>query len=149
MHLVDVGDRAEIEFAVKVREQLAVARRLEAQRSAQRIGIDRDQEQAGLAGEVLSGRLGDLLWEREVDETVARIVSAAPVYALPLGLAPSRSGTNFVDPAHLSEIPACCLSFFNFLPELPDRATTVSAHPAYFKSPLSPACPAPETGLPR
>ena len=60
MQLVDAGDRAEIELAVEMREQFVVARRLPAQRVAQRIGIDRDQEQAGLAGKMLSRRLGDL-----------------------------------------------------------------------------------------
>ncbi len=60
MHLVHAGDRAEIEFAVEMRKQLVVARRLPAQRVAQRVGIDRDQEQSGLAEEMLSRRLGDL-----------------------------------------------------------------------------------------
>ena len=53
MHLVHADDRAEIEFAVEMRKQLVVARRLPAQRFAQRIGIDRDQEQSGLAGKML------------------------------------------------------------------------------------------------
>ena len=42
-------DRAEIEFAVEMRKQFVVARALPAQRVAQRVGVDRDQEQSGLA----------------------------------------------------------------------------------------------------
>ncbi len=106
MHLLDAGHRAEIEFAVEMREQLVIARRLEAQRIAQRVGIDRDQEQAGLAGIMLPRRLGHLRRQREMNEAVARIVGAAPVHALPFGLAPGRSGTNFVDPAHRSNVPS-------------------------------------------
>ena len=52
----DAGDRAEIEFAVEMRKQLVVARALPAQCRSQRIGIDRDQEQAGLAEEMLPAR---------------------------------------------------------------------------------------------
>ena len=45
----DGGYRAEVEFAIEVRKQLVVARGLPAQRVAERIGIDGDQEQPGLA----------------------------------------------------------------------------------------------------
>ena len=52
--------RAEIEFAIEMRKQLVIARALPAQRRAKRIGIDLDQEQAGLAEEMLSRGLRDL-----------------------------------------------------------------------------------------
>ena len=71
-----------------------------------------------------------------MDEAVARIVGAAPVHALPLGLAPGRGGTNFVDRAHGPKFPACRLEFLEIFPELPDRAPTVSARPAHFKGRL-------------
>lgn len=45
----DRGDRAQIEFAIEMRKQLAAARRLPAQRVAKRAGIDGDQKQSGLA----------------------------------------------------------------------------------------------------
>src|SRR5579862_9803503 len=42
-----------------------------------------------------------------MNEAVPDIVGAAPVHALPLGLAPGRSGTDFVDRAHSFRSPAC------------------------------------------
>ena len=53
-HGVDSPDRAEIELAVEMRKQLVVARALPAQSVAKRVRIDRDQEQAGLAGKMFS-----------------------------------------------------------------------------------------------
>jgi hypothetical protein len=52
-------------------------------------------------------------------EAVALIVGAAAINALPLGLAPRRSGTDFVDPAHVTRSPTFRLSLLG-LPELPD-----------------------------
>ena len=52
--------RAESEFAVEVREQLAIARRLPTQRLAQRMRIHLDQEQSGSAKEILRGGLCNL-----------------------------------------------------------------------------------------
>src|ERR1700722_7541054 len=84
-----------------MRKQLVVARPFPPQCIAQGAGIDLDQEQSGLAGEMLSGRLRKLRGARKMNEAVARSIGAAAVHALPLGLAPGRSGTNFVDLAHL------------------------------------------------
>ena len=86
--ILHAAHRAEIEFAIEMRKQLVIARALPAQRAAERIDIDFDQEQAGLSGEEFSRGLGDLGCGREMDIAVARIVSAAAVDALPLGLAP-------------------------------------------------------------
>ena len=60
VQIEDGDDRAEIEFAIEMRKQLVVARALPAQRVAQRIGIDRDQEQAGLAEKMFSRGFRDL-----------------------------------------------------------------------------------------
>src|SRR5258708_39551666 len=83
-----------------MREQLVVARGLPAQRVAERVRVDRNQEQAGLAEIMLSRRPGDLGGRREMNEAVAQIVAATPVDALPFGLAPGRGGRGFLDPAH-------------------------------------------------
>ena len=74
-HVEDGGHRAEIEFAVEMREQFVVARGLPAQRIAERVRVDRDQEQAGLAEIMLSRRLGDLGRRGEMNEAVAQIVA--------------------------------------------------------------------------
>ena len=103
----DRGDRTEIEFAVEMRKQFVVARGLPAQGIAQRVGVHRNQKQAGLAEEVFSRGLGDLRRRREMDEAVAYVVLAAPKDALPLGLAPGRGGADFVDRAHVPAFPAC------------------------------------------
>ena len=55
----------------------------------------------GVVPEYASGRrFRDLRACGKMNEAVADIVGAAPVDPLPLGLAPGRSGTDFVDPAH-------------------------------------------------
>ena len=51
-------------------------------------------------GDTLNRQGGELV-------TVPHIVGAAPVNPLPLGLAPGRRGTYFVNHAHAPEIPAC------------------------------------------
>src|SRR4051794_12849415 len=116
-----------------MRKQFVVARALPAQRLAERIGIDRDQEQAGLAEEMFSRGLGDLGCGGEMNKAVARIIGAAAVDALPLGLAPGRSGTDFVDRAHVSRIPCLSLSLLGFFRKLSEPAPTVSAARAHFK----------------
>jgi hypothetical protein len=57
-----------------------------------------------------------------MDESVAQIVGAAPERAAPLGLAPGRSGTDFIDRAHPPVLPACCWFFWD-LPAFPGSAT--------------------------
>src|SRR5262249_49906596 len=90
----------EIELAIEMRKQLVVARALPAQRRSKRIDIDLDQEQTGLAGEEFSRGLRDLGCGGKMDIAVARVIGAATVDALPLGLAPGRSGADFVDGRH-------------------------------------------------
>jgi hypothetical protein len=100
------GDCAEVEFAVKVRKQIAAAGWLPAQCVAKGIGIHRDQKQPALAEEVSFGRLGDLRCRREMNEAVARIIGAAEIDAPPFGFAPGRSRTNFVDRTHRAGFPS-------------------------------------------
>src|SRR5258708_2627834 len=110
-----------------MREQLVVARRFPAQRVPQRVGIDRDQEQAGLPEKMLPRGLGDLGSRGKVNKTVARVVGAAPVHTLPLGLAPGRGRADFVDRAHGSGVSCLSLSLLGFSRKLPGETPTVSA----------------------
>src|ERR1700726_691513 len=77
-----------------------------------------------------------------MNKPVADIVGAAAVHALPLGLAPGRSGTDFVDPAHLSESPACRLCSLGFSRNFRQLAATVSAASAHFKGGIPALAPA-------
>src|SRR6266481_7536631 len=129
----DGGDRAEIEFAIEMREQLVIARRFPAQRIPQRVGIDRDQEEAGLPEEMLPRGLRDLRSCGKVNKAVTCIVGTAPVYALPLGLAPGRGGADFVDRAHGSGVPCLSLSLLGFSRKSPGETPTVSATAAQLK----------------
>src|SRR5579871_6895424 len=93
-------DRAEIEFAIEVREQLAVARAFPFERIAQHVRVNGNQEQAGLAGKMLSCGLSDLRCGREMDEAVADVDRAASEHTLPLRFAPGRCRADLVDLAH-------------------------------------------------
>src|SRR5207248_11587250 len=73
----DGGDSTEIELAIKMRKQLVIARELAAQGVAERIGIDRDQEQPGLAEVMLSRGLRHLSRGGEMNEPVAGVIRAA------------------------------------------------------------------------
>ena len=119
MHVAHADDRAEIEFAIEMREQLVIARALPAQRIAERIGIDLDQEQAGLAEEMLARGPGHLRRRGKMNEAVAQVVGAAAIDALPFGLPPGRSGADFVDFSHRAE--ACLLSLLGYLGRRPNR----------------------------
>src|SRR3954453_18732884 len=63
-----------------------------------------------LPGEMLPQGLGNLGRSRKMDETVAQIVRAATIHALPFRLAPGRGRTDFVDLDHLLRRPVCPLS---------------------------------------
>src|SRR5579871_317325 len=97
VEVLDGSHRAEVELAVEMGKQLVIARSLPAQRLAQGVGVDFDQEQPGLAEKVLSRSLRNLGGSRKVDKAVACIVGAATVDALSLGLPPGGCGTNFID----------------------------------------------------
>src|SRR6187399_2214788 len=49
---------------------------------------------------MLSRRLRDLRRRGEMNIAVAQIVAATPVDAMPFGLAPGRSGSDFINRAH-------------------------------------------------
>src|SRR5689334_16360148 len=105
--ILDGNDRAEIELAIEMREQLAIARGFPAQLLSQRVGIDADQKQPGLAEVMLSRGLRQLRGRGEMNVTVPVIVGAAAINALAFRLAPSRSRTDFVDDAQARD---SCLS---------------------------------------
>ena len=100
-HVENGGHRAKVEFAVEVRKQFVIARGLPAQRVTQRVGVDRNQEQPCLPEIMLSRRLRDLGRRRKMNVPVAQIVRAAPLDALPFGLAPGRGGSDFIDRGHV------------------------------------------------
>src|SRR5437868_11499408 len=109
-----------------MREQFVVARGLPAQGIAERIGVDRDQEQAGLAEIMLPRGLGDLGRRGEMNEAVAQIVRAAPIDALPFGLAPGRGGSDFID-GRRHGVPGLSLSRLGFSRKWPGWRPTVKA----------------------
>ena len=117
-HVEDGGHRAEVEFAVEMREQFVVARTLPAQGIAERVGIDRDQEQTGLSEIMLPRRLRDLGGGREMNIAVAQIDGTALEDALPFGLAPGRGGTDFVDRRHSPGVSCLLLLLLGFFPEM-------------------------------
>src|ERR1700744_4295787 len=103
---MNVRHRAEIELAIEMREQVVVARAFPPQRIAERIRIDRDQEQADLPEEMLSCGFRDLPGGREMNEAIAQVVGAAVEHTLPLGFAPGRGRTDLVDRAHEVSSPS-------------------------------------------
>jgi hypothetical protein len=68
-----------------------------------------------------------------MNKAVAGIVGASAVNSLPLGFAPGRSGTDFVDPAHVIRKSCFVVESNGISRDLPDFGRTVSAAPAYFK----------------
>ena len=95
LHGENVTHSSEIESTVQMRKQLAETRWLPLQRVAKRVGIDRNQEKPGLAGEMFCKRACDLGGRGEMDKAVAQVVCAAAIAPLPFGFAPGRSGTNY------------------------------------------------------
>ena len=97
---LDTENCSEIKRPIKMREKLIMARPFPAERIAERVSVDRDQEQPCLALEMLAKRFRHLGGGGEMDETIARIIRAAAIDTLPFGLAPGRCRANLVDPAH-------------------------------------------------
>jgi hypothetical protein len=83
-----------------------------------------------------------------MNEAVSDVVGAAAVKALPLGLAPGRSGTDFVDHAHAPEsscLPPDALGdllriFFEISRKFRKPPSTVSAAQAHFKRCIFGSC---------
>src|SRR2546421_9870959 len=128
-----------------MRKQAAVARGFPSQRLAQRVGIDLDQKQPGLAEEMLPCRLRKLGQAREMNEAVAQIVCAAPIHALPFRLSPDRAGAYLVDPAHVIRFPGLSLNNLGS-PELQDLAPRPYRRDLSSSS-LAHTCAAPGNGL--
>ncbi len=98
----DAGDGGKLERAVEMRKQRAAARGLPSQRLAEPRGIDADQQQIALAGEMLGRRFGELRGGGEMNEAVAQVGRGAGKAAGAFGLAPERRGDNFVDRGRIS-----------------------------------------------
>ena len=84
-------------LSIIVREERPVARRFVAQARAERFGIERDKQQPVLVGEMTRGGAFDLIRERQMDETVPRVVGRTFVNADAAGRAPVLRGYDFVN----------------------------------------------------
>jgi hypothetical protein len=65
-----LADRADMQLAIKMRKELAAARRLPAERHAEIVSADREHHDIALPGKVQPQRLRQLLGGGEVDVTV-------------------------------------------------------------------------------
>ena len=83
-----------------MREQRPAAGRLIAQGVAERLRLDRDEDEIGLPGEMPGGGLGGLRGGREMDEAVGAIDRRAGEGAGVLGRAPEIFRTDFEDQRH-------------------------------------------------
>src|SRR5258706_9485291 len=119
-----------------MRKQLVIARGLPPQRVAQQVGVDRNQKQSGLPEEVLPCGFRHLRRGGKMNEAVADIVGAALVHALPLGLAPGRSRTDFIDDTHWPGVLLEASNLLGFSPEVADRIDGIAA----LQGPLSGSC---------
>ena len=128
-----VTHSSEIEFTVQMRKQLAETRWLPPQRVAKRVGIDRNQEKPGLAGEMFCKRACDLGLRGEMDEAVAPVVGAATIAPLPFGFTPDRGGTNLVNRGCGHSTSSLSLKFIGFFRVRRILAATVSARRMYIK----------------
>ena len=89
---IDADHGGQIELAIKMRKQRAAARRLPFQPRAEAGGIDVQQHEIALAGEMLGRGFGRLLGGGEMDEAVLHVDRRATEDAVALGFAPQRRG---------------------------------------------------------
>ncbi len=99
-HFKHVGHRCEIEFSIEMRKYVPAARGFPAQTVPELIGINGDEEEAGLTMEVLACGFSHLAGRGEMDEAVAQVGGAAAIDPESLGLAPGGGRTDFVDGRH-------------------------------------------------
>src|SRR2546423_14032300 len=92
--------RGERQVAVKMRKQFAAARNLPSQRLAERVRVDRHQQQVLEAGKILGGGRADLRGRGEMDEAVAQVDRRTVEHILPLGVTPKRLRADLVDGRH-------------------------------------------------
>jgi hypothetical protein len=97
---VHARHRAEIEIAVEVRKEGAATRRLPFQPVAKLCGVNADQQQIGLSGEMLRGGLGDLRGAGKMNEAITAIDLAATKDAGTFGFPPQCRRANFVKDRH-------------------------------------------------
>src|SRR6185369_2274964 len=91
----------ERQCAVEVRKQIAAARNLPFQRTAERIGVNRDQRQLRCSREMRSGGLARLGRRREGNEPVPGVDRCAVENTRSFGFAPKRVFADLVDdPRH-------------------------------------------------
>src|SRR5690606_1068250 len=83
--------------SVEMREEVAAAARLPAQRRPQRRGIDGDKQQIVPSGEMPRRRLGELCGGREMDVAVAPVDIGAVETARRLGFGPCPRRGDLVD----------------------------------------------------
>src|SRR5215218_7963296 len=84
-------------LAIEMREQSSAARRFPSQPVAQPAGVDRHQNEAAFAGEVLRRRFGHLGCGGKMNEAVAAIGRASAEGADAFRLAPQNSRANLID----------------------------------------------------
>src|SRR2546423_1450536 len=92
--------RGERQIAVKMRKQITAARSLPSQRFAERVRVDRDQQQILDAGEILGRGRADLRGGGEMDEAVAHIDRRTAEHTLTLGLTPKCVLADLVNGRH-------------------------------------------------
>lgn len=78
-------------------EKRAAARGFPLQVWPQRVGVEGNEDEIGLPGEVLGRRFGGLLGSGEVDEAVALVVDRAAIRCDGAGGVPARAVKDFVD----------------------------------------------------
>ena len=76
------------QVGIKMREEIAAARRFEVKRLAERKGIDGDEQETLDAGEMPARRFERLTGRREMDVAIGKIDRSATKYAVEAGLLP-------------------------------------------------------------
>lgn len=89
--------RGEWQIAVEVREQRAAARGFPFECRPEGVGIDRDENEVALPGEVFRGGLGDLVRGGKVDVAVGEVDRRASELTRAFGCSPRGGVTDFVD----------------------------------------------------
>jgi hypothetical protein len=80
-----------------MREEGAAAGRFPFERRAEGIGVDRDENEVALPGEMFRGGLFDLVCGGKMDVAVREVDRRTGKFARALGRSPSRGVADFVD----------------------------------------------------
>ena len=113
-----------------MREEIAAAGWLPFERRAERVGVDRDEEQIGFFGEMLRRGLGDLGGGGEMDKAVARVGCAAEKRAAGFGGPPRCLPADFVDRRHLCAFKPGARGYIGAIPPVQGASprTPTSTH---------------------